>query len=200
MGGRRPGRVRRAVAQATLEFAVVAPLFLLCLLGAIDAGLWAMQNSAEVSAVEQATRDAASAGGSALTETPPDARTVTADIAQRLQQVLFATRVVAWCGGRAGGAGCVDAGCPDSPATVQETFGPRVVAVCVQQELPPPCTAPPPGVTSPYPPYCDDSPMVSVRIVGYVAALVPPGFGFAAQGGELPTDIGASTHSLRFSP
>jgi hypothetical protein len=41
---------------------VVVPLFLLCLIGAIDAGLWAVQTSAEVSAVEQATMVAASPG------------------------------------------------------------------------------------------------------------------------------------------
>ena len=191
----RPGRARRRAAQATLEFAVVAPLFLLCLLGAIDAGLWAMQNGAEVAAVEQGVRDAASAGGSALSSAPPDARSVAADIGPRLRQSLFATSVVAWCDPAAHNA-CGFSSCPASPQQVQDLFGPRVVAVCVQQEAPSPCAAPSSRISAPY---CDDSPMITVRIVGYVAALVPPGFGIGEEGGELPTDVGATTHTLRFA-
>src|ERR1700686_2055188 len=88
----RPRRLRRGGAQATLEFAFVAPLFLLCFLAAVDSGIWAVQNSAEVSA-EAAARDAASAGASPLAQTAPDARGVTFAIVGRLQQALFATAI-----------------------------------------------------------------------------------------------------------
>lgn len=74
------------------------------------------------------------------------------------------------------------------------------MALCVVEHDPPPCSTPPSGVTAPYPPPCTDSPTVTVRLVGNVASLVPPGFGFSLAGGEIPTDIGATTHTLRFAP
>jgi Flp pilus assembly protein TadG len=181
-GGRRRG-------QATVEFAFVAPLFLLCFLGAVDAGLWALQNTAEVAAVETAARDAASAGASPLSRTAPDVATVTKTVANRLQQTLFATAIVPWCTG--GARGCPS--CPVTAKAVQDVFGPRVIAVCVQERDPPPCST---GVST----YCADTPMITVRITGFVASLVPPGFGVGAAGGELPTDVAATTHTLRFAP
>jgi hypothetical protein len=42
--------------------------------------------------------------------------------------------------------------------------------------------------------------MITVRVIGFVAAFVPPGFGPGATGFELPTNISASTHTLRFVP
>jgi hypothetical protein len=198
---------RRSRCQATVEFAVAAPLFLLCLLATIDAGLWAVQSSAEVAAVQQAARLAASAGAAPLGQPAPDARAVTGGVAPQLEQALFATRVVPWCdpapsatcappwpGGICNGAACQFLTCPASPAAVQDVFGPRVVAVCVLQHNAPPCVTPADS------PYCDDTPTVTVRVVGFVASLVPPGFGLGEVGGELPTDIGATTHTLRFAP
>lgn len=193
-----PRPVRRRRAQATVEFAFAAPLFLVCFLGAVDAGLWALQSTAAVAAVESAARDAASAGAGPLSASAPDARTVTALIEGRVQSALFATRVVAWCDPGPGPCGARP--CPASPADVEAMFGPRVVAVCVQERDPPHCSTPPPGVAAPYPPYCGDTPLVTVRIMGYIAALVPPGFGPGAQGGELPADVVATTHTLRFAP
>jgi hypothetical protein len=189
-------------AQATLEFAVVVPLFLLCLIGAIDAGLWAVQTSAEVSAVEQAATVAASAGSNPAASTAPDARAVTAAVSGRLRTALFGTSIAGWCEPAAGGA-CqpdVTARCPSTPAQVQAAMGPRVVVVCVTEQDPPACTAPPPGVQSPYPPKCHDSPLITVRVIGFIASFVPPGFGPGATGFELPTDISATTHTLRFAP
>ncbi len=178
----------------------MAPLFLLCLLGSIDAAVWALQQSAEVSAVEAGARTAASAGGSPAGTTAPDARAVAATIADRLGPALFATRLVAWCGDAASAPHCAPAPCPPSPAVVEATYGPRVLAVCLQTQRVAPCTQPPSGVPPPYPPYCNDTPTVTVRLVGFVAALVPPGFGPGEVGGELPTDIVATTHTLRFAP
>jgi hypothetical protein len=189
-------------AQATLEFAVVVPLFLLCLIGAIDAGLWAVQTSAEVSAVEQAAMVAASSGSNPTSATAPDARAVTAAVSSELRTALFGTSIAAWCVADAVGAcePATSATCPATPAEVQAADGPRVVVVCVTERDPPPCVAPPPGVASPFPPKCDDSPLITVRVIGFVAAFVPPGFGPGATGFELPTDISATTHTLRFAP
>ncbi|MGA8417994.1 MAG: TadE/TadG family type IV pilus assembly protein [Candidatus Dormiibacterota bacterium] len=197
---RRTPRGRRG--QAIVEFAVILPLFLFCLIGALDAGLWAVQTSAEVSAVEQAAMIASSAGSSPVSETAPDARVVTAAISGRLRSALFGTAIDSWCATDATGTCAPDSTqhCPTTPAEVQAKEGPRVVVVCVSEADPPSCTAPPPGLTSPYPPGCADSPMVTVRVIGFVASLVPPGFGPGAGAFELPTDISATTHTLRFAP
>jgi hypothetical protein len=185
-----------------VEFAVVLPLFLFCLSGALDAGLWAVQSSAEVSAVEQAAMIASSAGSSPLSETAPDARAVTAAISGRLRSAMFGTSIETWCATDASGDCAPDSTqhCPTTPAEVQAADGPRVVVVCVSESDPPACTTPPPGQAAPYPPGCDDSPMITVRVIGFVASLVPPGFGPGASGFELPTDISATTHTLRFAP
>ena len=57
-----------------------------------------------------------------------------------------------------------------------------------------------PDSPSPWPSGCDNSPMITVRVIGFVASLVPPGFGPGAGGFELPTNISATTHTLRFAP
>ena len=196
---RRTSRGRRA--QATVEFAVVIPLFLICLIGALDAGLWAVQTSAEVSAVEQAATVAASAGSDPTAETAPNAQAVTAAVSSELRAALFGTGIVSWCGPVAGACEAATAqDCPSTPAEVQAKEGPRVVVICVSEQDPPACVTPPPGVPAPYPRGCDDSPMITVRVIGFVASLVPPGFGPGAAGFELPTDISATTHTLRFAP
>ncbi len=208
MGGDQEGVVRPRRAhrhrrgQAMVEFAVVLPLFLFCLIGALDAGLWAVQSSAEVSAVEQAAMIASSAGSSPLSETAPDARTITAAISGRLRSAMFGTSIESWCTNDASGACAPDSTqhCPSTPTEVQAADGPRVVVVCVSEADPPACTTPPPGQAAPFPPGCDDSPMITVRVIGFVASLVPPGFGPGARGFELPTDISATTHTLRFAP
>jgi hypothetical protein len=188
--------------QALVEFAVVLPLFLFCLIGAVDAGLWAVQTSAEVSAVEQAAMVAASAGASPTSETAPDARAVLASISSRLRSALFGTTIRSWCATNTSGDCAPDATqrCPATPAEVQDVDGPRVVVVCVSEADPPACTTPPPGKVAPYPPGCEDSPMITVRVVGFVASFVPPGFGPGATGFELPANISATTHTLRFAP
>jgi len=208
MGGDFEGvvRVRRVprarAGQAIVEFAVVLPLFLFCLIGALDAGLWAVQTSAEVSAVGAATMIASSAGSTPTSETAPDARALTAAISGRLHSALFGTAIESWCATDATGACEPDSvqRCPTTPAEVQAEDGPRVVVVCVSEANPPACTSPPPGQPSPYPPGCDDSPLITVRVIGFVASFVPPGFGPGAGAFEIPTDISATTHTLRFAP
>lgn len=169
---------------------MVAPLFFVCFLAAIDAGLWAVENGAEVAAVEQGARLAAAAGVSALGAPPPDSRSVTAAVGPRLRQALFATRITPW----------PTNACPAAPADVESMLGARTVALCVEDHAPPPCTTPPAGAPAPYPQYCDDTPTVSVRLIGHVASLVPPGFGVGGSGGEIPADVGVTTHTLRFAP
>ena len=42
--------------------------------------------------------------------------------------------------------------------------------------------------------------MITVRVVRFVASFVPPGFGPGVSGFELPANISATTHTLRFAP
>jgi len=179
----------------------VVPLFLACLLAAVDAGLWAVQTSAEVAAVESAVQLAASAGSTPTAQTAPDARAITAAVAGRLRGALFGTGIAGWCDAGGNGSCLPDAQqrCPATPADVQAKEGPRMVVVCVSEQDPPACVTPP-GGASPYPPGCEDSPLITVRVIGFVASLVPPGFGAGAGAFEIATDISATTHTLRFAP
>ncbi|MGH7687351.1 MAG: TadE/TadG family type IV pilus assembly protein [Candidatus Dormibacteria bacterium] len=190
---RRDGGDVRACArrrgQATLEFAFVAPLFLVCFLASIDAGLWAVENGAEVAAVEQGARVAAASGAAPVGAPAPDARAVTAAVEPRLRQALFATTITTWPGST----------CPATPAQVESTLGSRIVAVCVEEHAAPACSSAP-GSAAPSPPECGDPPTVSVRLIGHVASVVPPGFGLGGSGGEIPANIGVTTHTLRFAP
>src|SRR5579863_9248496 len=169
------GRGRRR-GQTTLEFALVAPLFLACFFGAVDAALWAVQSGAAVSAAEQAARLAAAASGSPTSTTTPTSEQLVDGVRAQLEPALFGTRVVAWCS--AGRGACVPGtgGCPSTPADVEAAFGPRTVAVCeVQGTAAPACPAPPLAPT----PRCGDPPTVTVHVIGYLASLVPPISGFA---------------------
>lgn len=89
------GRSRRCTggrrAQATIEFAFMAPLFFLCFFAAIDAGVWAIQTSASVPAAEQAARLAAAAANSPSSEETPSPQVLFGAIRNQLQQALFGT-------------------------------------------------------------------------------------------------------------
>jgi Flp pilus assembly protein TadG len=92
MGGRGSRRCATGrSAQATIEFAFVAPLFFLCFFAAIDAGLWAIQTSASVSAAEQAARLAAAAATSPESEATPSPQVLFEAIRNQLQRALFGT-------------------------------------------------------------------------------------------------------------
>jgi Flp pilus assembly protein TadG len=69
----------------------VAPLFFLCFFAAIDAGLWAIQTSAAVSAAEQAARVAASAAGTPQSEDTPSPQVLFAAVRSQLGQAMFGT-------------------------------------------------------------------------------------------------------------
>lgn len=204
MGGEFEGVVRpprlpvARAGQALIEFAVILPLFLFCVVAAVDAGLWAVQTSAEVSAVERAAMIASSAGTSPVSETAPDARAVTAAISARLHSALFGTAIESWCAPAPSGGCAPDTTqhCPSTPAQVQAADGPRVVVVCVSEADPPACITP----AALNPEGCGDSPTITVRVIGFVASFVPPGFGPGAGAFELPTNISATTHTLRFAP
>jgi TadE-like protein len=207
MGG--GGSRRRAAgprAQATVEFAFVAPLFFLCFFAAIDAGLWAIQTSASVSAAEQAVRLAAAAAGSPQSEQTPSPQVLFGAVRTQLAQAMFGTRIVAWCDPAGGacptpvgsvGAQAPFAHCPATPDEVEQHFGARTVAVCDDTSAPaPPCPPPPLPPT----PRCGDPPTVTVHVIGFLASLVPPLSGFGWHAGEIPIDITATTHTLRFVP
>jgi hypothetical protein len=202
-GGRTRRGVRGRTAQATVEFAFVAPLFFLCFFAAIDAGLWAIQTSASVSAAEQAARLAAAAANSPQSEETPSPGVLFAAVRSQLQQAMFGTTVIAWCDpavsscatpSAASGAGPF-ARCPTSPDQVEQRFGPRTIAVCDETSAAaPPCATPPLPPT----PRCGDPPTVTVRVIGFLASLVPPVSGLGWHTGEIPIDIVATTHTLRF--
>jgi hypothetical protein len=181
----------------------VAPLFFLCFFAAIDAGLWAIQTSAAVSAAEQAARLAASAAGTPQSEGTPSPQVLFAAVRNQLGQAMFGTTVVAWCqpgggpcSGQAGGGGTF-AHCPSSPDQVERTLGPRTVAICDDTSVPAPaCPAPPLPAT----PRCGDPPTVTVHVIGFMASLVPPLSGLGWHAGEIPVDVTATTHALRFAP
>ncbi|MEO8899787.1 MAG: TadE family protein [Candidatus Dormibacter sp.] len=208
MGGerrrwRRAGSAARA--QATIEFAFVAPLFFLCFFAAIDAGLWAIQMSASVSAAEQAARLAAAAAGTPQSQVTPPATVLLTAVRGQLQSALFGTHVVAWCAPAT--AACPSpytattpmgdfAHCPIDPQEVERHFGPRTVAVCDDTSTAQPsCPSPPLPPT----PRCGDPPIVTVHVIGYLASLVPPLSGFGWHAGEIPIDVVATTHTLRFA-
>jgi hypothetical protein len=102
---------------------------------------------------------------------------------------MFATAVMPW----------PDRGCPPTPDAVESRLGARVIAVCLQELDPPPCATPATAFTPGTPPYCGESPMVTVRVVGFIASLVPPSFGLGWHAGEIPIDVRATAHVLRFA-
>jgi hypothetical protein len=205
MGGARRARRRWggfARAQTTVEFAFVAPLFFICFFAAIDAGLWAVQTSASVSAADQAARMAAAAAGNPQSQETPSAGVLLASVRTQLQSALFGTRVAAWCETAAGTCASSSpsltspfAHCPSSADGVERELGPRTVVVCVDTNTPPPPCPPPPAAPLPR---CGDPPTVTVHVIGFLASLVPPFSGFGWHAGEIPIDVVATTHTLRF--
>jgi TadE-like protein len=206
MGGRgsRHGAAPRR-GQATIEFAFVAPLFFLCFFASIDAGLWAIQTSASVSAAEQAARLAAAAANSPQSEETPSPQVLFSAIRNQLRQAMFGTTVVAWCD--PAGVTCptptASAGsgpfehCPTSPEQVEQHFGARTVAVCDETSTAAPSC---PALPLPPTPRCGDPPTVTVRVIGFLASLVPPLSGLGWHAGEIPINVVATTHTLRFAP
>lgn len=216
-------RRRRGRGQATLEFAFMLPLYLLVFFAAIDAGLWAIQTGASVTSAEVAARLAASvqvctppacAAGPTINtggpENAPLAADVTSGVRKQLQQAMFGTTIVPWCHELAGtapadrtSATCKNTGiysrCPTTPPDVLDSdvlggagspsVSNRTIAVCV--EVDDPCA----GV-----PGCSESPNVTVRIIGYLASLVPPALGIGWKAGQIPLDVGARIHAQRFNP
>ncbi|MFN2569947.1 MAG: TadE/TadG family type IV pilus assembly protein [Candidatus Dormibacteria bacterium] len=197
MSADRPARVmprRCDGGQSTIEFALMLPLFLLCLLATVDAALWAVQSSATVSAAEEGARLAAAAAGDPRSQATPASADIARRVGPRLTSAMFGTAVRAWCGPgelvRCPGS-AVPATCPDDPQAVQDRFGPRTVAICVQERIP--GCAPPPCVSR-------EGSNVSVRVIGYLASLVPPVLGLGWKAGQIPINVHVRTHAVRFNP
>lgn len=214
----RLGRPRRRIgrrAQATIEFAFCFPLYLLVFFGSVDAALWSIQNGASVTAAEQAARLAAAVEvgncnppspcviNPAATETTPLAADITTSVRSNLQAALFGTTVRPWCQptgpipiSQLNGTNCLQVGafatCPKTPDDVRTKFGDRVIVICVETN--PPAGA---GIFSGAP--LPDPPSVTAKVIGYLASLVPPAYGLGWHAGEIPIDIGARTHTQRFT-
>ncbi len=166
--GGRPPRRRRG--QSTIEFALVAPLFLLSLLASVDAALWSLQTSDVVASSEAGIRVAVSAYGAPHRAggPTPDSAQVEAEIAPHLRQALFGTAVMPW-------PAPPGSSCPTSSAAVERVLGPRVIAVCVENR----------------------AGFVRLMLVGNVASLVPPVVGLWHTG-EIPIRVGAVSHTLTY--
>jgi hypothetical protein len=110
--------------------------------------------------------------------------------------------VVAWCDPAGGpcpapaGAVAVFAHCPTGPDEVEQHFGARTVAICDDTS---PASVPCPAAPLPPTPRCGDPPTVTVHVIGFLASLVPPLSGLGWHAGEIPIDIVATTHTLRFA-
>lgn len=177
----------------------MAPLFFVCFFAAIDAGLWAVQMSAAVSAADQAARVAASAAGTPESQDTPPPPVLLAAVRSQLQSALFGTHVVAWCDPRSAscpGGAAAFAQCPATPDVVEQQLGPRTVAVCDETSAAAPAC---PAAPLPPTPRCDDPPTVTVHVIGFLASLVPPLSGLGWHTGEIPVDVTATTHVLRFA-
>jgi hypothetical protein len=203
-------RVRRG--QATVEFAFCLPLYLLVFFATIDASLWAIQTAACVSASEQAARLGASVLATSSVpfdlgqnEVAPLAPDVTKNIRGTLQQAMFGTTIRPWCRPDAmsrpvdqlTSTNCTQGGvfsaCPTTPDQVRQQFGDRVIAVCVQDD------GPGAGSYRFQGQVFQDPPSVTVKVIGFLASLVPPAFGLGWRAGEIPIDIGARVHAQRFT-
>lgn len=191
-GGVRPGPGGRCTrGQTTIEFAMVAPLFLLCLLATVDAALWAVQSSATVAAAEQGARVAAAAAGDPHSQATPEVEQVLRAVRPRLSPAMLGTGVRAWCPREAPGPCAAPSTCPRDPAEVHDRFGARTIALCVVERTP---------GCSPSPCVSREGPNVTVRLVGYATSLVPPVFGLGWRAGEIPIDVHVRTHAVRFNP
>ena len=173
----------------------MAPLFFLCFFAAIDAGLWAIQTSASVSAAEQAARLAAAAATHPQSEETPSPGVLFAAVRTQLQQAMFGTsggrlvrprrRTLSRRRRRPVAAACSRAARP--VPTRSSSASVRAPSRSATRPRPPApaCPAPPLPPT----PRCGDPPTVTVHVIGFLASLVPPVSGLGWHAGEIPIDI-----------
>ena len=165
--------------QTALEFALVAPLYFICIFTAIDAAIWSIESEGSISLAEQAARLAVSASSTANSETTPATATVLNLVKSHVSQALFATRIVTWpsslpcppgvSGGYAG------------PSEVASRYGPSTIALCITTSS------------------VSGSPIVKAEVVGYMSDFVPPMANLGWQWGGIPLDVGVVTHAIRYS-
>ena len=105
--------------QSMIEMAMCFPLFLLALLGALDAAIWSVQTDAAVSTAEAGVRIAAAAQGAADATSTSTTADVVNQLGSRLRAAMFGTNVKAWPG----------AVCPTSYTSLPST----TVFICVQR-------------------------------------------------------------------
>ncbi len=178
--GRRHSQERRRFrGQTALEFALIAPLYFICVFTAIDAALWSIESEGSISLAEQAARLAVSASGTANSQVAPATSTVLNLVKSHVSQALFATRIVTWPTGLPCPPGV--SGGYAGPSEVASRFGPSTIALCVT-------TSGGPG-----------SPIVRVEVVGYMSDFVPPIANLGWKWGGIPLDVGVVTHAIRYS-
>ena len=169
---------KRYRAQTALEFALIAPLYFICVFTAIDAALWSIESEGSISLAEQAARLAVSANGTANSTATPATATVLNLVKSHVSQALFATRIVTWPAGLPCPPGV--AGGYAGPSEVASRFGPSTIALCVTTSG-------------------GSSPIVSVEVVGYMSDFVPPMANLGWKWGGIPLDVGVVTHAVRYA-
>lgn len=140
--------------QAMVEFAIVIALFVLLLLPILDAGIWALESDAAVSAVEQGVGIALAASGSADASRTSE-RLVYGQVAPALREAMLGTAVEDWWTVRERPMWANFPGCPQ-PNDVADREGVGHVVVCAIN---------------------NGDRTVTVSVAGYARSGVPPAFG-----------------------
>jgi hypothetical protein len=94
---------------------MVLPLFIVTLLGAVQAGVWSIEQTAATAAAEQGVRVAVQSGSSQGTLSDASNSAVGVAVEDRLRSAMFGTRVRWYCEPASSGSGFDGRRCPTDP-------------------------------------------------------------------------------------